>query len=170
MAIPQSKAELIKAITGNYAKLQAELKTIPFELCAVKELEGHTKDTLMSINDLLAYLVGWGQLVLKWNRLKAEGAIVDFPETGFKWNHLGLLAQKFYKDHENDSFETLIEKLDQTVNELLELIADQTDLSLYQAAWYEKWTLGRMIQFNTASPYQNATARIRKWKKFKQLT
>ena len=23
---------------------------------------------------------------------------------------------------------------------------------LYQKTWYEKWTLGRMIQFNTSSP------------------
>lgn len=33
----------------------------------VKELEGQAKSTLMSINDLAAYLLGWGELVLKWN-------------------------------------------------------------------------------------------------------
>ncbi|MFX4153989.1 ClbS/DfsB family four-helix bundle protein [Aliarcobacter butzleri] len=58
---------------------------------------------------------------------------VDFPETGYKWNQLGKLAQKFYED--------------------------------YKISWHEKWTLGRMIQFNTSSPYANAKARIRKWKK-----
>ncbi|MFE3838233.1 ClbS/DfsB family four-helix bundle protein [Pseudogemmobacter sonorensis] len=29
--------------------------------------------------------------------------------------------------------------------------------------WYGKWTKGRMIQFNSTSPYANARGRIRKW-------
>ncbi|HAE68662.1 MAG TPA: hypothetical protein DCG77_15990, partial [Sphingobacterium sp.] len=48
------------------------------------------------------------------------------------------------------------------------LIEQKTDMQLYGVSWYEKWTLGRMIQFNTASPYQNAVGRIRKWKKEKK--
>ncbi|KQC02312.1 ClbS/DfsB family four-helix bundle protein [Pedobacter sp. Hv1] len=165
MAIPQNKAELTKAIVNNYAKLLAELKTIPSDLTSVRSLNGHTKNTLMNIKDLIAYLVGWGQLVLKWNHRKADGQHVDFPETGFKWNELGLLAQQFYKTYEHDSLETLFEKLDQTVNQILSLIANKTNEELYGVTWYQKWTLGRMIQFNTSSPYQNALSRIRKWRK-----
>lgn len=165
MAIPKNKLELTKAITDNYTKLLVALKTIPSDLTSVKSLDGHAKNTLMSIKDLLAYLIGWGQLVLKWNHHKANGQQVDFPETGFKWNELGLLAQHFYKNHENDNLETLLEKLDQTVTQILSLIANKTNEELYGIAWHEKWTLGRMIQFNTSSPYKNALGRIRKWKK-----
>ena len=123
----------------------------------------------MSINNLVAYLVGWGQLVLKWNDKKSKEIEVDFPETGFKWNELGLLAQKFYKDYEKDDFETLIEKLDKTTIEILKLIENKTNGELYEMAWYDKWTLGKMIQLNTSSPFKNAKERIRKWKKIKQL-
>lgn len=31
--------------------------------------------------------------------------------------------------------------------------------------WYGKWTMGRMIQFYTASPYDYAKGRLRKWLK-----
>jgi len=62
----------------------------------------------------------------------------------------------------------LCAKLDQTVLKIVELIEQKTDMQLYGVSWYEKWTLGRMIQFNTASPYQNAVGRIRKWKKEKK--
>lgn len=42
-------------------KLQKkELVTIPYELTTIQELEGHSKGTLMSLNNLVAYLVGWG--------------------------------------------------------------------------------------------------------------
>lgn len=169
MAIPKDKEELVKTIVDNYKKLTSELSTIPTDLTTNKELEGHSKNTLMSINDLVAYLVGWGQLVLKWNDKKSKGLDVDFPETGYKWNELGLLAQKFYKDYEKDDFKTLNKKLDKTTNEILKVIESKTNKELYEMAWYDKWTFGKMIQLNTSSPFKNAKDRIRKWKKIKQL-
>ncbi len=169
MAIPKDKDELQKAIIDNYKKLKTELLSIPTDLTTIKELEGHSKNTLMSIDNLVAYLVGWGQLVLKWNDRKEKGLQVDFPETGFKWNELGQIAQKFYKDYEKDDFKTLNEKLDKTTNEILKLIERKTNIELYELAWYDKWTFGKMIQLNTSSPFKNAKDRIRKWKKTKQL-
>jgi hypothetical protein len=59
MAIPKDKEEIVKAIVDNYKKLTTELSTIPTDLTTNKELDGHSKNTLMSINDLVAYLVGW---------------------------------------------------------------------------------------------------------------
>ena len=165
MAVPVNKEELQKAIETNYYKLKKELSTIPVELTTVTDLEGHAKDTIMSINNLVSYLIGWGELVLKWNRKKDNNVSVDFPETGYKWNELGKLAQKFYKDFEGIEFNTLCSKLDETVSKILNLIEQKSNAELYEVSWYEKWTLGRMIQFNTASPYTNARGRIRKWKK-----
>ncbi|HFK5507518.1 ClbS/DfsB family four-helix bundle protein [Elizabethkingia anophelis] len=169
MPVPANKEELLKAIETNYSKLKKELETISVEETAVKELDGHAKGTLMSIDNLLAYLIGWGELVLKWNKNRSENKPVDFPETGYKWNELGKLAQKFYADYQNDDFNTLIQKLDDTVKKITSLIESKNNDELYGVGWYEKWTLGRMIQFNTASPYNNARGRIRKWKKEKNL-
>lgn len=169
MAIPKDKKELQEALVDNYKKLTIELSTIPMDLTVGKELEGHSKNTLMSINDLIAYLNGWGQLVLKWHDKKSRGLNVDFPETGFKWNELGQLAQKFYQDYENQDFKTLIVQLDNTTNDILKLIESKTNNELYETPWYDKWTLGKMIQLNTSSPFKNAKQRIRKWKKLKQL-
>jgi hypothetical protein len=165
MPIPINKDELQKAIMLNYSKLKIDLMTIPYELTTVKELEGHVKDSVMSVNNLIAYLIGWGNLVLKWVEKKDKNEYVDFPETSFKWNELGKLAQKFYVDYEKDDFITSIEKLDKTVSEILSIIDKKTNEELYQVSWYDKWTLGRMIQFNTSSPYSNARGRIRKWRK-----
>lgn len=165
MAVPVNKKELILTINTNYIKLKKELKNIPIELTTLKDLEGHSKGTLMSINNLLSYLLGWQELVLKWNIKKQNKEEVDFPETGYKWNQLGKLAQKFYEDYKNDDFNTLVSKLDKRVEEILKLIENKSNKELYEVNWYERWTLGRMIQFNTSSPYANAKARIRKWKK-----
>ena len=163
--VPINKVELIKEIKTTYEKLKTDLISIPHSETYKKELEGHAKNTQMSICDLVAYLVGWGELVLKWNHRKEKNQAVDFPETGYKWNELGKLAQKFYIDYEKDDYKTLLKKLDEIVKNILNLIEKKDNKQLYETAWYEKWTLGRMIQFNTSSPYKNARNRIRKWKK-----
>ncbi|NML74206.1 ClbS/DfsB family four-helix bundle protein [Rhizobium sp. S-51] len=165
MAVPTSKAELLEAMTTAFARLEAELASIRPEDATSPDMEGHARGTAMSVNDLLAYLTGWGQLVLKWVRLRDEGLEPDFPETGFKWNQLGQLAQKFYRDQSGLDFPTRVERLRATHGQLVALVSSLDDAALYGRGWYEKWTLGRMIQFNTASPYANARARIRKWKK-----
>ena len=169
MPVPTSKDQLIEAITINYMHLRKELLHIDNEQSSVKELEGHVKGSLISVQNLLAYLIGWGQLVLKWNRKKENNEDVDFPETGFRWNELGKLAQKFYEDYSHENTENLLRKLDETVSEILVLINQKSNYELYEINWYNQWTLGRMIQFNTSSPYKNARSRIRKWKKGKAV-
>jgi hypothetical protein len=169
MSIPKNKTELIEAIDITYQLLRKDLVDIPDNLTRKKDLEGHAKGNKMSVCNLVAYLVGWGELILKWHKKKKAEQDVDFPETGYKWNELGKLAQKFYADYDKDSYKNLIKKYDKVVRSILELIDTHTNHQLYGVPWYDKWTMGRMIQFNTSSPYKNARGRIRKWKKQKGL-
>lgn len=169
MPVPINKEDLIKDIVSTSTKLRKKFQTIcselPLEATEKKDLPGHAKGTKMSLCNLVSYLVGWGELVLKWNKIKEEGKEPDFPESGYKWNELGQLAQKFYNDYENVNFLKLIKKYDKVVNDILTLIESKTNKQLYGENWYTKWTLGRMIQFNTSSPYRNAYTRILSWQK-----
>lgn len=165
MAVPQTKAELLNAMESGFAKLLSELASIPETLATTTDMEGHAKGTTMSVKDLVAYLTGWGELVLKWNRLRAAGEEPDFPESGYRWNELGKLAAKFYRDYDSLSYVQLLLRFETTHQELMSLVHSLDDDALYGRPWYGKWSLGRMIQFNTASPYANARSRLRKWKK-----
>ncbi|ODT50309.1 ClbS/DfsB family four-helix bundle protein [Devosia sp. 63-57] len=165
MAVPQNKSELLEAINKNYARLAADLRAVSAERTGEKALEGHAKGTMMSVHDLAAYLLGWNELVLKWCRAKAAGQPVDFPETGYKWNELGRLAQKFYDDYAALPYSDLLDRLDSAKADIVALVEAESNEALYGRSWYEQWTQGRMIQFNTASPYANARTRLRKWVK-----
>ena len=164
MAIPHTKAELLSAIDMSYRKLAADLQTVPPERMRDCTLDGHTAGTLISVADLVAYLIGWNELVLKWHRQKRDHLPVDFPETGFKWNELGLLAQKFYRDYALLSYEELFARLATAKDSIVALVSECADDELYGLPWYEKYTFGRMIQLNTAAPYANARGRLRRWK------
>lgn len=168
MAIPNSKQELIAAINSTYAKLAQELARVPPALARDPVLEGQVKGTRMSVCDLLAYLVGWNELVLHWHAQLRDGKRMDeiaFPAEGFTWNALGKLAQRFYADYAELGLNDLLQRLEQAKNQLLALVDAHDDAQLYGRPWYTHYTMGRMIQFNTASPYANAHMRLRAWRK-----
>ncbi|KAB1663578.1 ClbS/DfsB family four-helix bundle protein [Pseudoclavibacter sp. CFCC 13611] len=163
MSVPATKAELLAAIDKTFAQLERDLDRVP--LASVREpvLDGHVKNTCMSPADLVAYLIGWNQQVLTWHRRRAAGLPDEFPAPGIKWNELGSLAQRYYAAHADDSWEQLRTQLRDAKSAIIELIDGYSDADLYGRPWYGKWTMGRMISFNTSSPYANARGRIRAW-------
>ena len=167
MAIPNSKQELLEAMTTTYAKLAQELARVPPALAREPVLEGQVKGTRMSVCDLLAYLVGWNELVLHWHAQLRDGKRIEdiaFPAEGFTWNALGKLAQRFYADYAELSMADLQQRLVLAKDQLLALVDAHDDAQLYGRPWYTHYTMGRMIQFNTASPYANARLRLRAWR------
>lgn len=165
MAVPISKSELLAAISTTFEKLKLDLDRVPAHLAREASLEGHAAGTWISPADLVAYLLGWNVLVLKWLELDDRGEAVVFPEIGFNWNELGLLAQKFYADHQGLDWPEMLARLGAAKAGLVATVSQRSESELYGRPWYGKWTKGRMIQFNTSSPYANARARIRRWLK-----
>jgi hypothetical protein len=168
MSIPINKVELLFAIQKEYENLSREIALIPAERVFDKSLDGHVKDSKMNAHNLISYLVGWNELVLKWHAKRSLGESVDFPDTGFNWNELGLLAEKFYKDYEGVPFADLVARLCSVKNRIVDLVESEEDQRLYGQAWYKKYSMGKMIQLNSSSPYSNASRRLRRWRKSKQ--
>ncbi|MFS2264935.1 ClbS/DfsB family four-helix bundle protein [Vibrio vulnificus] len=162
-SVPRNKDELELAINSIFPKLMADYRSISESKARKLEVEGNVKGTVISVSDTVAYLIGWGKLVLKWYRLKSQNQNVDFPETGYKWNQLGLLAESFHYEYRNWKYDDLLIEFESTVNEILLLISSLSDHELYGVAWYKQWTLGRMIQFNTSSPMKNMRTKVRRF-------
>lgn len=162
-SIPQNKNELIQAISVSYEKLTLDYERVPNALTRSLGIEGNVKGTTISVCDTLAYLIGWGKLVLKWYDFSVKGQDIDFPETGYQWNQLGALAQAFQLEYKDRTFETLLKEYQRVVQDILTLLHKLDDHTLYGEVWYKQWTLGRMIQFNTSSPMKNVRTKIRRF-------
>ncbi len=98
-SVPESKDELLTAINSIFPKLMDDYLSVPASMARKCEIEGNVKGTQISVCDTVAYLIGWGNLVLKWHSLKSQGLPVDFPDTGYKWNQLGSLAVSFHDQY-----------------------------------------------------------------------
>ena len=164
-SVPTNKEELEQAIQLTFDKILVDYLSIPEELTRTIGVEGNIKGTKISVSDTLAYLIGWGKLVLKWNKLTAVNQPIDFPETGYKWNELGKLAQSFHLEYRDWDYNDLISEFKVITNDVLSLIGSLSEHELYGVAWYEKYRFGKMIQFNTSSPMKNMRAKVRKFKK-----
>lgn len=165
MPVPSSKAELLVAIEKTFTALDATLDQVPAELAREPVLTGHVKETMMSPADLVAYLIGWNEQVLTWHERRLANLPDELPSAGIKWNELGLLAQRYYATYQDESWTELRAHLLGAKNRLVSLVQGYTDDELYGGQWYGKWTMGRMISFNTSSPYTNARGRVRSWLK-----
>ncbi|MCJ8318481.1 MAG: ClbS/DfsB family four-helix bundle protein [Colwellia sp.] len=164
-SIPQNKLELYQAIEQIFGKLLVDYSSIPEEYVRKIGVEGNVKGIEITVCDTLAYLIGWGKLVVKWHWLTDTGKFVDFPETNYKWNELGELAQSFYHQYRDQNYTDLITEFKTTTNDILLLIDSLSNHDLYGTAWYKKYTLGKMIQFNTSSPMKNMRIKVRKFKR-----
>lgn len=163
MSVPHSKAELLSAIDHNYAALMTDLRRVPAARAREASLPGHVDGTWMSPADLVSYLVGWNELVLSWFAERARGLEPELPAPGLRWNQLGQLAQRFYADYAELDWAQLLERFASAEQAIVELVTARSDAELYGHAWYRSYTAGRMIQFNSSSPYANARRRIRRW-------
>lgn len=164
-SVPKNKDELILAINSIFPKLMDDYRSVPESSARECGIEGNVKGTVISVSDTAAYLVGWGKLVLKWYCLTSQDQHVDFPETGYKWNQLGQLAESFQEQYRDWNYNDLLDELEATTSEVLALISGLSNHELYGVVWYEKWTLGRMIQFNTSSPMKNMRTKVRRFKR-----
>lgn len=163
MAVPASRAELLGAITTSFDSLSRDLDRVAPERVRERTMPGHAAGTVMSVCDLVAYLVGWGEQVLVWHERRRQGLADEFPAPGYQWNQLGELAQHFYERGADLTWSELRERLAATHAGVLALVEGSTDDELYGGAWYRTWTAGRMISLNTSSPYANARGRLRRW-------
>ncbi|WP_444870565.1 ClbS/DfsB family four-helix bundle protein [Rhodobacter capsulatus] len=79
MAVPGSKAELLSAIATSFDKLMQDCERVPPERAREPSMAGHVAGSMISPADLVSYLIGWNELVLKWLDRDDRGETVDFP-------------------------------------------------------------------------------------------
>jgi hypothetical protein len=165
----ESKKALIDEITKS-AKLFID------EFRSINNLD---KDVFVNGVDrtpsqMIAYQLGWLNLILSWEQDNKEGKNVITPAPDYKWNNLGGLYQSFYDKYANDSIETLIELFNQDVHKIIQLVESYNDQELFEQGgrqWASStpsnWPIWKWIHINTVAPFKTFRTKIRKWKKIK---
>lgn len=164
-----SKEELIDAIHSLYLLLDAEFNGID-ESC--RDIAYPEVDRTPA--EVIAYQLGWMQLVMGWDRDELAGKPVQMPAEGHKWNQLGALYHSFYAQYRHCSLQDLRMLFRDLEQEWLSWIGGLSDEELFtqgKRRWTgskENWPMARWIHINSAAPFKTFRSKIRKWKKFHQ--
>ncbi len=164
MPLPATKEALLEDLAQAFSKLDAELDAVQPEAERLRDLEGG-----VSCCDVMAYQIGWGRLLLEWERVEAAGGEPEMPAAGYKWNQLGALAESFYQAYEESPLSEVRAVFREVFSHLEEWICALPEDELFDLGarrWAgDKWPLVKWIQVNTIAPYQSARAKIRRWKR-----
>lgn len=138
------------------------------------------KDKLMDEVDrtpaqMIAYQLGWMNLILDWENQEKKGQNVITPAPNYKWNNLGGLYEDFYNQYDGYSLKELCTNFVKTEEKIIELINTYTDIELFEQGgrkWSSStpsnWAIWKWIHINTVAPFKSFRTKIRKWKKLQQ--
>lgn len=125
---------------------------------------------------MIAYQLGWLELVKSWDDDELAGKIPELPAPGCNWNRLGSLYQQFYDTYQDLSLSELIQLFKQKItiwNNWIESLSDDTlfikDKRNWTKPYPESWTVARFIHINSVAPFKSFRTKIRKWKKLNAL-
>ena len=123
-------------------------------------------------SQMLAYQLGWLNLVKSWDDQELAGNSPVLPAPGYKWNRLGDLYQEFYKTYQGFSLQELILSFKQQINIWNDWIESLSEATLFikdERNWTkpfpEAWTVAKFIHINSVAPFKSFRTKIRKWKK-----
>lgn len=166
----KNKQELIVEISKR-----AKLFIDEFSLISEEDKNKLVGDVDRTPAQMIAYQLGWFNLLLDWEKQEQQGFIVITPHVDYKWNNLGGLYEMFYRQYENYSLQELRSTFEETVGKIIKLTEGYTEVELFQSGgrrWASStpanWPIWKWIHINTVAPFKSFRTKIRKWKKLNQ--
>jgi hypothetical protein len=161
-----TRQELLDTIHSLYLLLNAEYDGINN-----KDKDVRVPEVDKTPAEIIAYQLGWLDLVMSWDKNELEGRSFLMPSQDYKWNQLGELYQSFYTKYAEYSLAELLDLFRQSEQQWLEWISTLTEEELFiqgSRKWTgtkEHWPMARWIHINSAAPFKSFRGKLRKWKK-----
>ncbi|MEG0250501.1 MAG: ClbS/DfsB family four-helix bundle protein [Peptostreptococcus sp.] len=163
----ENKTDLIEEI-----KKTSKLFIGEFDDIEEKDLHKIIEGVDRSPFQMIAYQLGWINLIQFWESQEKIGNKVITPTPEYKWNKLGELYNDFYRQYENYKLEELKNLFNKDLDSLIDWINSLSNDDLFvpdSRQWASstpsKWPIWKWIHINTVAPFKTFRTKIRKWKK-----
>ncbi len=121
---------------------------------------------------MMAYELGWMNLILSWEHKESEGFEVITPTREYSWKNLKGLYQSFYVKYESYSLDELCTLFRGALMNILEMVENMSEDELFkigQRKWADSpnqdWPVWKWIHVNTVAPYKTFRTKLRTWKR-----
>ena len=120
------------------------------------------------IRDVLAHLHEWHLLFLRWYSEGMDELTVPMPAAGYTWKDTPKLNVTLRDKNQRTSLIRIRSKLQETHNQVLQLIHAHTNTELFERCrytWTGSTTLGSYLTSATSAHYNWAIKLLRKYKR-----
>ncbi|HSO26452.1 MAG TPA: ClbS/DfsB family four-helix bundle protein [Anaerolineales bacterium] len=160
MPKPSTQQELLAAISKERQALEKQLAGLTPEQMTQPGVMAE-----WSIKDILAHLVEWQQMVLRWVAAGRRGEAVRAPSEKYNWGQLPALNQEIFERYLTQPLDEVLHAYAASHQEMLDLIDHTPEDQLFTPGlypWMNKNTLAAYINSSTAAHYRWARTEIRK--------
>jgi len=158
----------------NEIRKTADIFIKEFDGVAEADKDIRCGDVDRTPQEIIAYQLGWMDLIRGWDKDELDGKEVITPAPGYKWNQMGGLYQGFYDKYQDESISRLSEMFQASVSSLLEWLEGFSEDELFKPGgrkWASStpsnWPIWKWVHINTVAPFKSFRSKIRKWKKLR---
>ena len=174
MARPTTKNDLIETAGATYDKLMELLDSMTTEQLTgtfsfdIENEKGEHWKRDRNIHDVLIHLYEWQQLLLDWVTANQNGENRQFLKEGYNWKTYGGMNVDFVEKHKDSSYDESLALLKESHVKVIALAESLSNEELFAKKvfpWVGGSALGSYFVSTTASHYDWALKKIRKYKK-----
>jgi uncharacterized protein (TIGR03083 family) len=166
MPRPTTKHALLEMMQRERTALEQLLAELSPEQMTESGIVGE-----WSVKDVLAHLLEWEQMVLRWHSAGLKGKVPVTPSAEFNWAQLPQLNQRIFEKHCNRTLAEIQKEFAASYKKTRKTIEGLSDEDLFtrgRYAWTRNNTLGAYFVSNTSSHYHWAITAIKKGLKAKR--
>jgi len=155
-----TKQQLIEDAQTERAALEIFLASLTPEQMTQLKAVGN-----WSAKDVLAHLIEWEQMVIKWYETGAKGKVPAVPSEEYNWGQLPQLNHVIFLKHRDRSLEDIQKEFKSSHKKMMKTIEAIPEKELFtrgQFAWTRNNLLGAYFVSATSSHYRWARTVIRK--------
>ncbi len=160
MSKPISKNEIIEAAQKERAALEELLNGLTPE-----QMTQSAATDDWSAKDVLAHLIEWEGMVIKWYETGARGKVPAVPSEDYNWGQLPQLNHAIYLKHRDRSLAEVQKEFKSSYKKIMKTIEAIPEKELFtrgQYTWTRNNLLAAYFVSATSSHYRWARGEIRK--------
>jgi hypothetical protein len=160
MPKPTTKSQIIETAQKERAALEELLATLTPEQMTQPNLIGD-----WSAKDVLAHLIEWEQMAMKWYEMGARGKVPAVPSEDYNWGQLPQLNHTIYLKRRDRSLADIQKEFKSSYKKIMKVIESIPEKELFtrgQYTWTRNNLLAAYFVSATSSHYRWARGEIRK--------
>ncbi len=156
-----TKHQLLAEIRGERAEIEVLLDRIPPDQLS-QPIDGDG----WSIKDILAHIVAWEQVMLRWWRASQAGETPSDPSPGLTDDDVERLNTAFYQANRQRALAGVQDEFQRSFAEVIAAMETANEAALMQSGfftWTEELPFASFVVANTSAHYREHRDQIAAW-------